>query len=86
MTDIDRLQALAANIPGDAASWSALTKEAGEILDLSCSRKSRDTGGGGDGTIDATTWSHLRNLHRAMGDLAFVLRALEVGDDPDIPF
>ncbi len=86
MTDIDRLQALAGTIPGDAASWDALAKEASAILDQSRSQKSRDIGGGGDGTIDATIWCHLRNLHRAMADMAFVLRAIENGDDPDIPF
>lgn len=84
MTDIDRLNALASAVPGDAASWSALAKEASDIL--AKSQNGRDFGGGGDGTIDATTWAHLRNLHRAMADMAFVLRAIECGDDPDIPF
>jgi hypothetical protein len=86
LTDMDRLQALAAAVPGDAASWAALAKEASDILDKSRSKRSRDEGGGGDGTIDATTWAHLRNLHRAMADMEFVLRAIECGDDPDIPF
>lgn len=84
MTDIDRLNALASAVPGDAASWAALAKEASDIL--AKSQNGRDFGGGGDGTIDATTWAHLRNLHRAMADMAFVLRAIECGDDPDIPF
>ena len=86
MTDIDRLQALAASVPGDAASWAALAKKASDILDKSKHPKTYGVGGGGDGTIDATTWAHLRNLHRAMADMAFVLRAIECGDDPDIPF
>ena len=86
MTDIDRLNALAATVPGDAALWAALAKEASAILDKAQNPRSHGHGGTGDGTIDATTWAHLRNLHRAMADMAFVLRAIECGDDPDIPF
>lgn len=87
MNDIDRLNALASAVPGDAAEWSALAIEASQILAASSRRGSHaQEGGGGDGTIDPTTWAHLRNLHRAMADMAFVLRAIECGDDPDIPF
>ena len=86
MTDLDRLNALASAVPGDAASWSALAKEASDIMMKAKHPTLYDLGGGGDGTIDATTWAHLRNLHRAMADMAFVLRAIECGDDPDIPF
>lgn len=94
MTDLDRLNALASAVPGDAASWSALAKEASDLLNKTQDPRTTppvyrpQTPGActPDGTIDATTWAHLRNLHRAMADMAFVLRAIECGDDPDIPF
>lgn len=86
MTDLDRLQALAAQVPGDTALWATLAKESGALMMKAKHPTQYDLGGGGDGTIDATTWAHLRNLHRAMADMAFVLRAIECGDDPDIPF
>ncbi len=84
MTDRERLEAFAADLPGDAASWQALS----DRINAFAPRLTQDLYGKplGDGTVDAKTWGHVRNIARAVQDLAFVLGALERGDDPDIPF
>lgn len=78
MTDRDRLEAFAESFPADAETYAALTKQGKDLV--------QRTQNGGDGTVDAKNWGHLRNIARALQELAFVLSALERGDDPDIPF
>lgn len=92
MTDRERLEQFAADLPGDTAAYEALTKRLHEMLApyrvavVAVSHDSRAFANHGDGTVDAKTWGHVRNLARALQELAFVLGALERGDDPDIPF
>lgn len=81
MTDADRVNAFLAAVPGDGAAWwYALVKQGKEVLDKTQNRPP------GDGTVDAATWGHLRNIVDAARQFAFVLGAAERGDDPDIPF
>lgn len=85
MTDAEKVNAFLATIPGDdAAFWYAIVK-AGEGLKP---RQNSDTNirPSHDGTVNAATWGHLRNIVDALRQLAFVLGAAERGDDPDIPF
>ena len=81
MTDADRANAFLAAVPGEGAAWwYALVKQGKEVLDKTQNRPP------GDGTVDKTTWGHLRNIVDAARQFAFVLGAAERGDDPDIPF
>lgn len=88
MTDRDRIDAYLATIPGDdAKAWQAIVDAGDTVLP----RRVRTWQLGefrdhGDGTVDAKTWGHLRNIVDALRQLAFVLGAAERGDDPDIPF
>lgn len=88
MTDREKLEAIAADIPGDAASWQALADKVRAMMPgrrpaaWTLQAIQRE----GDGTLDAKMWGHLRNLDRALQEFAFVLGAMERGDDPDIPF
>lgn len=87
MTDREKLEAIAADIPGDAASWQALADKVRAMLPHTSHPWTCDAyKGHGDGTLDANMWGHLRNLDRALQEFAFVLGAMERGDDPDIPF
>lgn len=81
MTDRERVDAFLQTIPGDGADWWYAIVRAGVEI------KSRTQNTPlGDGTVDAATWGHLRNIVDAVRQLAFVLGAAERGDDPDIPF
>lgn len=84
-TDRERIDAYLATIPGgDAAEWQAIV-DAGTAIVPNHSR-SWTFDAKGDGTVDAKTWGHLRNIVDALRHLAFVFAAAERGDDPDIPF
>lgn len=87
MTDRERLEQFAADMPGDTATYEALAKRSHDLMPNGSRVLYCDPGKTyGDGTVDAKTWGHLRNIARAVQELAFVLGALERGDDPDIPF
>ena len=80
MTDRERAEALAADIPLDAPQVRGLMERACAI---------ETTGLRGDGTLDLNTWKHVRNLAWALRDLSRVLTAREQNTDPDdvmIPF
>ena len=81
MTDRERAEALAADIPLEASQVRDLAVRAGAL---------EEAGPRGDGTLDLNTWKHVRNLAWALRDLSKVLTALEQNTDPDdvmiIPF
>lgn len=79
MTDAEKVNAYLATIPGDEASDWFKIADAGRTL-------MRDLQNRGDGTVNAKSWGHLRNIAEAIKQLAFVLSSAECGDDPDIPF
>lgn len=90
--DCERLEAVLNDIPGDAASWQALTDRMravfpnGKRLPIDTFKNADGFKGYGDGTVDHMTWGHARNIAEAISHLAFILGAAERGDDPDIPF
>lgn len=79
MTDAEKVNAYLATIPGgEAEDWFKIA-DAGRSL--VCDIRARS-----DGTVNAKSWGHLRNISEAIKQLAFVLSSAERGDDPDIPF
>lgn len=83
MTQIDQLNAIFADVPGEPAMWLDLSAR------LEALRRTSDPeykGPERDGTIDYITWAHLRNINRVVRDMAQAFAALERGNDPDIPF
>ena len=87
MTDRDRLNAILQDIPGDAGSWQALADRLKVMVPPRAPTWTFELNvKHGDGTVDAATLGHARNMYRAIKDFAFVLGAAERGADPDIPF
>lgn len=78
MTDAEKVNAYLATIPGETDDWFRVADN-GRMLVRSLQNR-------GDGTVNAKSWGHLRNIAEAIKQLAFVLSSAERGDDPDIPF
>lgn len=83
MTQIEQVVALFDAMPGDVATYVRIAKEL-EVLKRHTDPAYR--GPERDGTVDERQWGHIRNVARAMRDLAFALKSIEDNDDPDIPF
>lgn len=82
-TQLDQVVALFNAMPGDVATYVRIAK------DLDVLKRHTDPvyrGPERDGTVDERQWGHIRNVARAMRDLAFALKSMENNDDPDIPF
>ena len=85
MTDLEQLhQLVGVDLPFTVPEWEALAQRFVALMGKA--QNQRQHGGGADGTINAATWGHLRNIGNAVRDLAWALSAAERGDDPDIPF
>lgn len=86
-TDLEAFTAIWDDIPGTADEWSALARRAGNLLAKSQNPDGKGGRlGGADGTISLELWGHLRNVTRALKEMAWALSSAERGDDPDIPF
>ena len=79
MTDAEKVNAYLATIPGGEVDDWFRVADNGRMLVRSLQNR-------GDGTVNAASWGHLRNIAEAIKQLAFVLSSAERGDDPDIPF
>jgi hypothetical protein len=87
MTDLEAFTAIWDDIPGTPDEWSALALRADLLKAKSQNADARGGKfGGGDGTINSELWGHLRNVTRALKEMAWSLSSAERGDDPDIPF
>lgn len=89
-TDLDMFTAIWDDIPGTPDEWNALASRADALTQATRKAKwtiaTEQQGGGGDGTISPELWGHLRNVTRALKEMAWSLSSAERGDDPDIPF
>lgn len=86
-TDLEVFTALWNDIPGTPDEWNALALRADKLMAKSAFKvDSRRPSAGADGTINAELWGHLRNVTRALKEMAWTLSSAERGDDPDIPF
>jgi hypothetical protein len=74
-TNLEAFTALWDDIPGTPDEWNALATRATKLLRT-----------GGDSTMNADMIGHLRNVTRALKEMAWSLSSAERGDDPDIPF
>ena len=84
-SDLEVFTALWDDIPGTPDEWNALALRADALFRKSKPPENR-VNSAGDGTIDRVLWSHLRNVTRALKEMAWSLSSAERGDDPDIPF
>jgi hypothetical protein len=85
-TDLEAFTALWDDIPGTPDEWNALATRA-DMLHKKV-QTFRNNGGAytADDTIGAHLAGHLRNVTRALKEMAWSLSSVERGDDPDIPF
>jgi hypothetical protein len=85
-SDLESFTALWDDIPGTPDEWNALATRADTLQKKVQTFKRDRHAGTADGTISADLAGHLRNVTRALKEMAWSLSSAERGDDPDIPF